>query len=386
MTKQRIFIFLIAVILLLPVWMWLAWVFTPKTKLVVTIVDKTVPDQSAQEHISLNWVLNNNRFTKTRTANYNINTDYFGFFPGQNEKFKIKGLERFSSEQLKQLSDDADAVYITDTYGVYKNEWFRKVNISERSPILYGGMSAQDIEFLQNMKAAHKLVITEFNSIGSPTTPDIRNKFEQLFSMHWSGWTARYFDNLDTTTNKELPHWLIHNYQDQHGHKWPFRKAGVAFVSNRDQVFILEDSTHLADPVPYIITARYGQKNLLLPGSMKYPYWFDIISPDLSVNQVVSRFALKLKPSGLAELKKYNVPATFPAIIMHNDENYQFYYFSGDFCDNPIGIGTSYFKGIGFFKWLFYNSDDRADRKSFFWNFYRPLVTNILEQKIKSKK
>lgn len=386
MTRRKIFVLVLAAILLLPLWMWLAWLSTPKTKLVVAIVDKTVLDRSAQEHISLNWVLNNNRFTKTSALDYQIDHDYFGFFPSDSEKYRIKGLERFSSEQLKQLSTDADAAYFTDTYGIYRNEWFRKVNINERSPILYGGMSAQDIEFLRDMKAAHKLIITEFNSIGSPTTADIRNKFEQLFSMHWTGWTARYFDNLDTAINRELPRWLIRNYKDQHEHKWPFHKAGVAFVSNLDQVFILEDSTHLVDPVPHIITAAYGQKNLLLPESMKYPYWFDIVSPDLSKNHVVSRFGLKLKPSGLEELKKYNVPATFPAIIMHNDKDYQFYYFSGDFCDNPIGLGTSYFKGIGFFKGLFYNGSNRAERQSFFWNFYRPLVTNILEQKAREKK
>jgi hypothetical protein len=386
MTRGRIFILVLAAILLLPLWMWLAWLLTPKTKLVVAIVDKTVLDQSAQEHISLNWVLNNNRFTKTSALNYQIDHDYFGFFPSDSEKYRIKGLERFSSEQLKQLSTDADAAYFTDTYGIYRNEWFRKVNINERSPILYGGMSAQDIEFLRDMKAAHKLVITEFNSIGSPTTVDMRNKFEQLFGMHWTGWTARYFDNLDTTTNRELPRWLIHNYKDQHEHKWPFHKAGIAFVSNLDQVFILQDSTHLTDPVPHIITTAYGRKNLSLPESMKYPYWFDIISPDLSINHVVSRFELKLKPSGLDELKKYNVPATFPAIIMHNDKDYQFYYFSGDFCDNPISLGTSYFKGIGFFKGFFYNDSNRAERQSFFWNFYRPLVTNILEQKARGKK
>ncbi len=386
MTKRRILMFFVAAIVLLPLWMWLAWLLTPKTKLVIAIVDKTVLDKSAQEHISLNWVLNNQRFTKTAAISYNITHDYFGFFPADSEKYRIKGLERFSSEQLKQLTADADVAYFTDTYGIYRNEWFRKVNINERSPILYGGMSAQDIEFLRDMKAAHKLVITEFNSIGSPTSADIRNKFEQLFAMHWTGWTARYFDNLDTAINRELPHWLIHNYKDQHGHNWPFHKAGVAFVSNSDQVFILEDGTHLADPVPRIVTAGYGQKNLSLPENMKYPYWFDIISPNLSVNHVVSRFELKLKPTGLAELKRYDVPATFPAIIMHNEKDYQFYYFSGDFCDNPIGLGTSYFKGIGFFKGLFYSENDRAERRSFFWNFYRPLITGILGQKAQDKK
>jgi hypothetical protein len=366
--------------------MWLAWLFTPKTKLVVAIIDKTVLDQNGQEHISLTWVLNNYRFTKTPTESYHVSNDYFGFFALEDKKFKLKGLERFSSEQLNQLGNDADAVYFTDTYGIYRNEWYGINDISERLQIIYGGMSEQDIELLQNMKAKHKLIIAEFNSIAAPTTANIRNKFEKLFGMNWTGWTARYFDSFDTTVNKELPRWLIRGYKNQHNQKWPFHKAGLAFVSIADQIVVLEDSTHLTDPLPHIISFGYGQKQLSLPEKMKYPYWFDIITPDLTVNHVVSRFDISLNAKGADELKKYNIPATFPAIIMHKDKDYQFYYFSGDFCNNPIRMNASFFKGIGFFKWMFYNNDDRSERASFFWNFYRPMMTHILEEKADSKK
>ena len=257
---------------------------------------------------------------------------------------------------------------------------------TERSNLIYGGMSAQDIEFLQDMKDRHKLIITEFNTIGSPTNADNRNKFEKMFGMHWTGWTARYFDSFDTARNKELPHWLVGNYKKQHGQKWPFHKAGLAFVNNDDQIVVLEDSTHLTDPVPHIISFGYGQKVLSLPERMKYPFWFDIITPSLAVNHAVSRFDISLNAAGRAELKKYNIPATFPAIIMHKDKDYQFYYFSGDFCDNPIGMGTSYLRGISLFRWLFYNSDDPAERKSFFWTFYRPMMTHILAENAAARK
>ncbi|HEY4325911.1 MAG TPA: hypothetical protein VGN20_18115 [Mucilaginibacter sp.] len=386
MNKKHLLQYSIYFVLLFPLWMWLFWFLTPKTKLVVAIIDKTVLDKGGQEHVSLNWILNNQRFAKTSNDLYHISSDYYGFFPGENEKFRTKGLERFSTDQLKQLSSDADLVYFTDTYGIYKQEWYSQKDGTERSGILYGGLSDQDVELLRNMKAKHKLIITEFNTIGSPTSVDNRDKFEKLFAMHWTGWTGRYFDNLDTNKNKELPRWLIHDYKKQHNRVWPFHKAGLAFVSNHDQVVILEDCTHLTDPVPDIITMGYGQKKLSLPAKMKYPFWFDVITPDLSVNHAVSRFDLNLNANGAAELKKYNIPATFPAIIMHKDKDYQFYYFSGDFCDNPIGMGSSYFAGIGFFKGLFYNSDDPSERKRFFWEFYKPMITSILEDNVTGKK
>jgi hypothetical protein len=382
MKKKKLTKVFLILLLLLPLWMWLCWFFTPKHKLLVAIIDKTVLNTDGQEHISLSWILNNSRYTKTSTKSYTTSRDYFGFFPLKNERFKIKGLERFSNGQLQQLSDDADVVYLTDTYGIYKNEWYSQKGNLERSGILYGGMSQQDITFLQDMKARHKLIITEFNTIASPTPPAIRNQFEKCFGMHWTGWVARYFNSFDTAVNKELPHWLVNNYKAAHKNQWPFHKSGIAFVDDNDVVVILEDSTHLNDPVPHIHTARYGQEHLSLPALINYPFWFDVIIPDLTVNHAISRFIINTNDHGTDELKKHGIPLTFPAILMHNDKDYQFYYFSGDFCDNPIKFASSYFKGIAGFKWFFYNSADQSERESFFWNFYLPMVKTILQEKV----
>jgi hypothetical protein len=79
--------------------MWLLWFFTPKTKLVAAIIDKTVLTTAGQEHSSLYWILNQERYTKTSKKSYTIDRDYFGFFPLEDEKFKLKGLERFSENR-----------------------------------------------------------------------------------------------------------------------------------------------------------------------------------------------------------------------------------------------------------------------------------------------
>jgi hypothetical protein len=153
----------------------------------------------------------------------------------------------------------------------------------------------------------------------------------------------------------------------------------MAFSQSRRCLVILENGTQLSDPMPHILTALYGQQKLSLPQSIKYPFWFDVISPELSLNHVISRFDISVNSRGADELKQFNIPRTFPAVIMHDDSDYRFYYFSGDFCDNPIGMGSSFFKGVGAFKWLFYNGEDDSERKGFFWNFYRPMMAHILE-------
>ncbi len=359
--------------------MWLAWLFTPKTKFVAAIVDKTVLTKQGQEHISFNWILNYNRYTKTSVDPYEIDHDYFGFFPLEDEEFKLKGLERFTSKQLEQLTADSDMAYFTDTYGIYNNEWFQKTNVNERSGMLYGGLSDKDIEFLQLMKKNKKLIITEFNTIGSPTQSRNRALFEELFALKWTGWTARYFDNLDPDMNKELPQWLINNYKKSHNNIWPFKKSGIAFVNDQDQVVILEDERHLTDPIPYIESNKFAQEHYGLPASIKYSFWFDVMQPNTKVNDVISTFKISTNKEGIQELVKNGIPISFPAITMHNKEDYSFFYFSGDFSDNPIGITSSYFKGIGYFKSMFYNEDDEAERVSFFWKYYRPLINTILE-------
>ncbi len=377
--KKNIIFTILLLLLFLPLYMWLAWVFTPKTKFVAAIIDKTVLTKQGQEHISFNWILNYNRYTKTSVDPYEIDHDYFGFFPLEDEEFKLKGLERFSSKQLEQLTADSDMAYFTDTYGIYNNEWFQKTNVNERSGMLYGGLSDKDVEFLELMKKNKKLIITEFNTIGSPTQSRNRVLFEELFALKWTGWTARYFDNLDLDVNKELPQWLINNYKKSHNNIWPFKKSGIAFVNDQEQVVILEEDTHLRDAMPHIESNQFAQEHYGLPKSIKYSFWFDVMQPDTKVNDVISTFKISANKDGIKELVKNGIPISFPAITMHNKEDYSFFYFSGDFSDNPIGITSSYFKGIGYFKSMFYNEDDEAERVSFFWKYYRPLINTILE-------
>jgi hypothetical protein len=372
--KNRKFIIVLISVLLLPLWMWLAWVLSSKKKLVVIIVDKTVEMTNGSQHASFTWVLNNQRFTKNTSSLYSINNDYFGFFPLQNEKFRLKGLERFSPELLEKLSNDADMVYFTDTYGVYKNDWYKK---NAEPGIIYGGMSEQDIELLKKMKAKHKLIISEFNTIGSPTSDKVRGDFENLFGLKWSGWVGRYFSSLDTTGNAGLPSWIVNNYKSGYGGgQWPFHAAGIVFVNTNGKVVILEKENQLSEALPFIHVNADAQKKYNLPQQIAYPFWFDVMEFDSSLNQAIAKFEVKTNEAGMQLLKQNNIPSCFPAILTHK-KDYQFYYFSGNFCDNPVSMKTSYFKGISVFESLFYHSEKVTDRKQFFWKFYRPLITVI---------
>ena len=308
--------------------MLLIWYFTPTRKLLIAIVDKTVIAHPGQEHISLHWVLNQEKFTKNKSERYDVEKDYFGFFPLEKEQYKLKGLERFDTAQLNDLSNRAEAAYITDAYGIFKNEWYKQGNIQDRSGIVYGGMSKQDLFFLEKMKEKKKLIITEFNSIGSPTDSTIRNRFEETFDITWSGWIGRYFESFDTAVNKELPLWLIRNYKRTHKNQWPFKNSGIAFIhAENDEVVILENKTHLNNELPFIYTSAKGKKHYGMPEKIKYSFWFDIISVNKNINEVISEFVIDPNSKGAEELAKYHIPSRFPAVTAHVGNDYRFFIF-----------------------------------------------------------
>lgn len=378
MKKIEFRIVAIVCIILLPLWALLLWFCWPKKQMTVAIIDKTVITPKGQEHNSLNWILTQEKYVQRNNHLYQTDRDYFGFFPADSGKFRIKGLERFTDIQLDQLSRDCDAVYLTDAYGVYKNEWYKHKNIAERSGIIYGGMSAKDVSFLKKMKERHKLIITEFNCLGSPTTDNNRLDFENSFHIKWTGWIGRYFHSLDTTANRELPRWLVRNYVQQYGKTWNFKKSGIALVNTTDQVVILEKDTHLNQELPVIYATKEGREVYNLPSKINYSYWFDIVQTK-QVNQIISEYKIYTNNIGKTALLEANIPSSFPAVIKHAEKDYQFYYFCGDFCDNPIGNITAYFKFSDWVRKFISDRSSEGDREGFFWKFYRPLVTKILK-------
>lgn len=355
------------------------WYFTPKTELALTVLDKTVLNEEYEEHLSLYWLLNHKKYAHPATGKrFDPAKDYFGFFPKKLQKYDVKGLSQLTEPQLDSIVTNSSHLYFTDTYGIYSLEWYKSDHTGERSKLIYGGLSKNDLYTLKAAKAAGKTIITEFNCIGSPTAYKERKEFEQLFGLEWSGWIGRFVDNLDTLENLELPGWLKRGYVEQHGH-WPFEKAGIVLVDQSDRIEILEHGSELFFPVPVIHTRPSIQQRIVLPDTMPYPFWFDVMKTK-SV-QVESDYKLSTTPKGDSLLQELGLSSTFPAILSHDSSDYRFYYFAGDFADNPIQFKRSYFRGIRFFREFFYDPTEPTDRHYFFWEYYLPLIEYLLSNK-----
>lgn len=379
---KKLFIFFIIILVLLPLLMFLVWFLKPEKKLNVFILDKTVLTNNVQEHISLSWILNYEKYIHSITGKYNPVSDYLGFFPDGKGEYSIRDLEKYSKMQLDSVANVYDVAYYTDLYGVYSNEWIAQYYpektrderfISQRSTKYYGGLTKKELDFLRLMKKKHKLIINEFNIIASPTSSAIRYEYEKEFGVHWSGWVGRYYDNLDTLVNLDIPRWLIDNYKKDNQQRWPFSKSGIAFIREDDKIVILENKTHLNVEVPFIYTNETDAKHYGIKAKMKYPFWFDIVKADSNFH-LISEY--KIDPNSLGDsiMSAWNIPKTFPAAIYNNN----YYYLAGDFCDNQINLRSSYFENIHIFTFVT-ATKELNERDSFFWKYYRPLTTTILK-------
>jgi hypothetical protein len=181
---------------------------------------------------------------------------------------------------------------------------------------------------------------------------------------------------LDTVNNPDLPKWIVRTYKNQHFGRWNFNKAGLIFVHEEGKVVILESGKDLIEPVPNIYSEKKYQSEFGIPSIQIYPYWMDIMENKSDSNEIVSKYVLGTTTEGEKILAQNRIPKIFPAIIRRT-LGYNFYYFCGDFADNPTKFRFAKLSGISGLKFLMYNAVDVTDRNRFFWEFYLPMMQNI---------
>ena len=210
-----------------------------------------------------------------------------------------------------------------------------------------------------------------------PTSDLVRKKTENLFDFYWEGWVGRSFKSLDTTETRDFPSWIVELYMEQNDGKWPFSNAGIILVHKFGKVVVLEYDKHLNHPCLRLTSSSSFMKRYNLPKQVNYNYWFDLVSTGES-NKVSAEFSIDANMKGDSILQRYNLKSTFPAILSH-EEDYRFFYFAGDFADNPIVTQTAYFKGVKTIeRWL--NSNYTCNRTNFFWDYYIPLMEGIMQK------
>lgn len=370
----RAVLIILSVVVLTTIVSFLVWLVKPSHTLEIFILDKTVPTRDRREHKSLHWVLNHQKYVKNDNSLYRLKEDYYGFFPidPQQQKFDFRSL---SIRDVDAISDSVDLAYYADTYGVYYNDWYTGNSPDdEDEQKVYGGLNQNDYLLLKALKEKRKTIVTEFVLLDKSTSNLVRKKTEELLNLKWDGWIGKYFPSLSPG---QCPRWITDLYQTQNKGQWTFSGPGIVLIHKYGKVVVLDQNRYLTSPLPVIetnddIASRFG-----LPGKINYPNWFDITRGD-STAQVLASFNLNTNPEGDSLLKSYHLQSQFPAIIHHNHDC-SFYYFAGDFSQNPVHTYTSYFQGIQMLDFLFYDEAQTSSSAQFFWKYYLPLTRQLLE-------
>jgi hypothetical protein len=376
-------IIVLVVILALPFFSFVRWAFQEKKPMDIIILDKTVPTLERINHKSLTWILTSNRFVKKSGGSYSYRKDYFGFFPTRPLREKLWKTTPLRLPDIMDVVEKSDALYFTDTYGVYMNEWYKSLTKSRRSRKLYGGLTNTDYLYLMEMQNRGKLCILEYNTIDYPT-PDLeRFKTKERLGIDFKGWTGKYFHTLDTAAkgNEDFPIWMTAMYRKQYRQPWKFSKPGIVFLKG-STILVLEEGTHLKSALPVITTDSVYINKFGLAGKVAFNGWFDIIEP---VNcQVVASYNIDATPVGDTLLIENFLSRTFPAVITDTAKQTT-WYFCGDFASNNVNMTSARLRGFEKLKGILY-SDKPEDTRRFFWLYYRPLVNGIFTDYHKSVK
>jgi hypothetical protein len=370
-------IIVLAVLLLFPAVSFIRWAFQEKKPMNIVILDKTVPTLERLGHRSLVYVLTNGRFVKeNKRGSYSSRKDYYGFVPLRPVREKQFRKKDFRLTELIDLADNNDAIYYTDTYGVFFNDWYHGIKKARRSRKLYGGLNNNDYLLMSEMNKRDKLVVLEYNTFDYPTAGLERFKTEELLGITSNGWTGQYYKSLDTTSDDGVPSWMPALYRKQYMKPWIFKKQGVVLLREND-IIVLEEGKQLVSAMPEITTSEEYAEHLHLPQSVAFSNAFDIIDP--GQNNVVSNFRLQTTPAGDTLLTVNGLKAVFPAVtqgaVKHNT-----YYFSGDFANNKIPFWTARLRSMDKIAKVFLYTESQNDSKRFFWLYYKPLITTIFSE------
>lgn len=348
----------------------LVWTVQSSTIVNVWILDKTVPYPDYREHKGLVWVLNHFKMIpppgQTKSKHYQYDTDYYGFFPGEDGKYRMKG--------LPQDGEKPDLIYIADTYGVYQADYLSADYLGSRSSKIYGGLNKADLFTIQN-NLEDNILIAEFNSMASPTELDSRKVLEEMVGVRWAEWMGRYFEDL--SIGNEIPDWMVINYEKKYKKSWEFAEAGYVLVSDDDQIIVLEMKKDVGNKgLRFSFEPNY-EKEFNNQHSVPYYYWFEWIQP-MEDTELIASYHLDLTESGKKKLESKGLSFDFPAITRCHKDNYIAYYFAGDFADNNKIPRWYQYKGFPTFK-RYVNIDIKGNPQGFFWRAYVPLMQNILE-------
>lgn len=351
--KLRLFIISMLLIylllILLPV---ILWYVKEPTELNISIIDKTVPDESYQEHLGISWILTNQKVVNGEGEFYKLEEDYYGYHP-----YDSMGDQTYAS--IKNL----DLIYVADTYGVYDEA------ISDgSSSYIYGGLNIFEWNRIMYSKGNDATLVVEYGSLGIPTDDLTRSVMEENLSVDYTGWFGRYFSNLQ----RDVPDIIKDNYFNQFNKEWNYIGEGIVLANELKGELVVLTEEDFNEKISFELTT-IGEEHYKGIKNSTYNNWFEIVEP-IDKNYIEAIFYIDTSQSGKEKLAQFDIPNQFPAIVYNKER--KIYYFAGDFADQDENYWAKWVLPKKFNQLIAYFEN----RDQFYLESYEPLIQTILNE------
>ena len=341
----------------------------PVLPVVTAVYDKTIPNGKVREHTGLFWFLKQKKVMPAEGKTFAYDASYYGLH--------WDGNGTYHEVPLPSLSENADLLYIADTYGIYRNEKVGIVPDAEVPNLIYGGLTQTDVnsirDFLNTDRA--NTVVAEYNSFGTPTHPYVRSQMESLLQTKWSGWVGHYVKDLEE--EGRTVEWERNRYETTTGRKWEFSGSGYDLVNEETDILILDEHDIGRKGNELIFTAK-GTELTGISGSVSYQGLFDIVSP-LNEAETLAYYSLDVTENGLAKLKSKGLDPVLPAVIRNETAFHTTYYLSGNYA--ALNYKPRFYFWEGVIERMQKVPDAKQESSdSFYWKTYIPLLDGIYKE------
>lgn len=350
--------------------------FRDRATLNVVVLDKTVPFRLWLEHRSLFWAMRALGVVRPDGAPYDPARDYLGAYPAEKAGDPPERTRDLAPADLA----GADLLYIADTYGVYRDDLRsgeKMLAALERSPKVYGGLGLVEARAAEEYVRGGGLLVSEFNSLGSPTEVAPRETLQRTLGINWTHWIGRFFNDLESLD--EVPQWMRRNYEREWDRPWTFTGPGYVLCYEDAHVEVLRVGHEVA--ASGLRLERAASSDTTLEGAadgVLYPYWFDVVE-NAGNAEVLATFRWNPTEEGRARLRARGLPEAFPAVtVKRYPGGGRAFYFAGDFADNPLETAEVPFAGyLAFRRWI-EAVKVAPSENAFYWRFYVPLMERLL--------
>ncbi len=349
------------------------WRLAPSPSARVVLVDYTVPFVSAREHRGAAWVLNHEKYVGPDRRPWSAVGTHVGYDP----------LHRDVQTTIAQQDlREVDWLFVTDAYGVYEDDLLdieHEIAHLDRSKKVFGGISDADAAAISAFSARGGHTFLEFNSLEQPTEPAARAVLEQLFGVHWTGWSGRTFFSLSDTL--DVPRWFPRVFRQHFGDRPLPSRPTLVLVHSDGRMLLITDST-LSGAGPRVHVTEAGVRELPRAlGGAEYPFWFPVLTVRDSSTELLAELVLPTSPALGDLLAREGLPRDrIPLLTRRITTNGAHHvYLAADMSDTDFHPGRYDLLGPEWMRGLADLQPDLIAGAHAFWDFYVPAVSALLK-------